>query len=141
MRVLVMVRADQESESGALPDEAILTAMTSYNEQLARAGVLLAGEGLKPSSDGVRVRFSGERTAVVNGPFAARELIAGYWLLRVGAMAEALEWAKRCPNPTGGEFELEIRPVVEAEDFGAEATPELLEREEKLRAQTEQHPR
>ena len=137
MRVMVLVKADEKSEAGVLPSEELLTAMGRYNEELVKAGVLLAGDGLHPSSKGVRVRFSGRRRTVIDGPFAeTKELIAGYWLWQVSSMEEAIEWAKRCPNPTGEESEIEIRPVLEADDFGEAFTPELREQEERLRAQS-----
>lgn len=138
MRVMVIVHADADSEAGVMPSEELLTAMGRYNEELVNAGIMLGGEGLHPSSRGARVKFSGEARSVVDGPFAeTRELIAGYWLWQVGSMDEAIEWVKRCPNPMGGESEIEIRPVFEAEDFGAEFTPELREQEERLRAKIE----
>ena len=137
MRVMVIVKASPESEAGVLPSTELLTAMGRYNEELAKAGVLLAGEGLHPSSKGKRVRFSGRERTVIDGPFAeTKELIAGFWLWQVKSMDEALEWARRCPNPMPGDSELEIRPVFEADDFGAELTPELRAQEERLRAQT-----
>jgi hypothetical protein len=136
MRVMVLVKASGESEAGVMPNEELLAAMGRYNEELVKAGVMLAGEGLRPSSKGARVRFSGDKRTVIDGPFTeAKELIAGYWLWQVASMEEAIAWAKRCPNPTGGESELEIRQVFEADDFGAEFTPELREQEERLRAQ------
>jgi hypothetical protein len=139
MRVMVIIKANKDSEAGVGPDQKILTEMGKFNEELVKAGVMLAGEGLHPSSRGKRVRFSGEQRAVIDGPFAeTKELIAGFWLWRVKSMEEAVEWVKRCPNPTGVEAEVEIRPVFEAEDFGAEFTPELREQEERLRAQIEQ---
>ena len=135
MRFMMMVRANQDTEAGVLPSEELLAAMGRYNEELVKAGVLLAGEGLQPSSKGARVRFSGEQRTVIDGPFAeTKELIAGFWLIQAKSLDEAIEWAKRCPNPMGGESEIEIRPVFEAEDFGAEFTPELREQEERLRA-------
>jgi len=134
MRVMVMVKASKESEAGVMPSEELLTEMGKYNEELVKAGVMLAGEGLHASSRGVRVKFSGDKRTVVDGPFAeAKELIAGFWLWQVKSMEEAVEWARRCPNPTGAESELEIRPVVEAEDFGESLTPELREQDERLR--------
>ncbi len=133
MRVMVLVKANKDSEAGVLPDEKLLTEMGKYNEELVKAGIMLAGEGLHPSSKGVRVRFSGEQRTVIDGPF--KELIAGFWLWQVKSMDEAIEWVKRCPNPTGVEAEIEIRPVFEEEDFGAAFTPELREQEERLRAQ------
>jgi hypothetical protein len=136
MRFMVMVRANAISESGAMPDEKILTAMGNFNEELVKAGVLLAGEGLQPSARGARVRFSGARRTVVDGPFAeAKELIAGFWILQVKSREEAIEWMKRCPNPFPGESEVEIRQLYEAEDFGAEFTPEARAQEERLRAE------
>ena len=136
MRFMIIVKADQQSEAGVLPDEKLLAAMTQYNEELVKAGIMLAGEGLHPSSKGARVRFSGTKRTVVDGPFAeAKELIAGFWLWEVRSKEEAIEWVKRCPNPTAGESEIEIRQVFEAQDFGAEFTPELREQEERLRSQ------
>ena len=137
MRFMVLVKADKNSEAGVLPDEKLLTEMGKYNEELAKAGVLLAGEGLQPSSKGARVRFSGKTRTVIDGPFAeTKELIAGFWMFQVKSKEEAIEWVKRCPNPfPGAESEIEIRQVFEAEDFGAELTPELREQEERLRAQ------
>jgi hypothetical protein len=134
MRFMVIVKASKESEAGIMPSQKLLTEMGKFNEELVKAGVMLAGDGLQPSSKGKRVRFSGEKRAVIDGPFAeTKELIAGYWLWQVRSMEEAVEWVKRCPNPHPGESEIEIRQVFEAEDFGAELTPELREREEKLR--------
>src|SRR5512132_1125443 len=139
MRFMIVVKADKNSEAGVLPDQKILTEMGKYNEELAAAGVLLAGEGLHPSSKGKRVRFSGSKRTVMDGPFAeTKELIAGFWLWQVKSMEEALEWVKRCPNPMEGGSDIEIRQVFEAEDFGAEFTPELREQEERQRAQIEQ---
>jgi hypothetical protein len=133
-----MIKADKDSEAGVMPSEQLLTDMGKYNEELVKAGVMLAGEGLHPSSKGKRVRFSGDKRTVIDGPFTeAKELIAGFWLWQVKDMDEAVEWVKRCPNPMGVESEIEIRPVFEAEDFGAEFTPELREQEERLRAQAE----
>jgi hypothetical protein len=138
MRVMVLVKASKDSEAGVMPSEKLLTEMGRFNEELVKAGVMLAGEGLHPSSKGARIKFSGAKRAVLDGPFAeTKELIAGYWLWQVKSMAEAIEWARRCPNPTGDESELEIRPLFEASDFGAEFTPELREQEERLRAQAE----
>ena len=138
MRVMVIVKADKDSEAGVMPSQELLTQMGNFNEELVKAGVMLAGEGLHPSSKGARVRFSGEKRTVIDGPFAeTKELIAGYWLWQVKSMEEAIEWVKRCPNPTGAESEVEIRPVFEAEEFGDEFTPELREQEERLRAQIE----
>ena len=136
MRVMVLIKADEDTEAGVMPSQQLLAEMGKYNEELVKAGVMLAGEGLHPSSKGKRVRFSGEKRTVIDGPFAeTKELIAGFWLWQVKSMDEAIEWVKRCPNPTGVESEIEIRPVFEAEDFGPEFTPELREREERLRAQ------
>lgn len=136
MRVMVIVKASPESEAGQMPSEQLLADMGRYNEELVKAGVMLAGEGLHPTSKGVRVRFSGDRRTVVDGPFSeTKELIAGFWLWQVRSMEEAIEWVRRCPNPHPGDSEIEIRPVFEAEDFGAEFTPELREQEERLRAQ------
>ena len=137
MRFMVMVKATKDSESGAMPDEKLLAEKGKFNEELVKAGVMLAGEGLQPSSKGARVRFSGAKRTVIDGPFAeTKELIAGYWLWQVKSKAEAIEWVKRCPNPfIGIDSEIEIRQVFEAEDFGAEFTPELREQEERLRAQ------
>ena len=138
MRVMVIVKANKDTEKGALPDEKLLTEMGRYNEELVKAGVLLSMEGLHPSSKGARVRFSGTKRTVVDGPFTeAKELIAGFWLWQVKSMAEAIEWVRRCPNPTGTEAEIEIRQVFEAEDFGAEFTPELREQEERVLQQAE----
>ncbi len=136
MRFMVLVKADKNTEAGVLPDEKLLTAMGKYNEELVKAGVLLAGEGLHPSSKGARVRFSGAKRTVIDGPFAeTKELVAGFWLWNVKSKEEAIEWVKRCPNPTGVEAEIEIRQVFEAEDFGPAFTPDLREQEERLRAQ------
>ena len=138
MRFMVLVKADKNTEAGALPDEKLLTEMGKFNEELAKAGVMLAGEGLHPSSKGARVHFSGAKRTVIDGPFAeTKELVAGYWLWKVKSKEEAIEWVKRCPNPTGAEAEIEIRQVFEAEDFGPAFTPELREQEARLRAQTE----
>jgi hypothetical protein len=136
MRVMVIVKATADSENGVMPTTEELTAMGQFNEELVKAGVMLAGEGLHPSVKGKRIRFSGKDRTVIDGPFAeTKELIAGFWLWQVKDMDEAVAWARRCPNPMRGESELEIRPVFEAEDFGAELTPELREQEERLRAQ------
>ena len=136
MRFMMMVKANQDSEAGVMPGEEILTAMGRFNEELVKAGVLLAAEGLQSSSKGARVRFSGPKRTVIDGPFSeTKELIAGFWMIQVKSLAEAIEWVKRCPNPFEGESEIEIRRVFEAEDFGAEFTPELREQEERLRAQ------
>jgi hypothetical protein len=143
MRFMVIVKADGQSEAGVLPDEKLLAEMTRYNEELARAGVLVAGEGLHPSSKGARVKFVGDRRIVTDGPFAeTKELVAGFWILEVKSREEAIAWVKRAPNPfPGTESEVEIRQVFEAEDFGEALTPELREREEKLRAETERRTR
>ncbi len=136
MRVMVIVKANKDSEAGILPSTEILTKMGKYNEELVKAGVMLAGEGLQASSKGKRVRFSGEKPTVIDGPFTeTKELIAGFWLWQVRSMEEAVEWLKR--SPFGGGAEIEIRQVFEAEDFGAQLTPELKEREERLRQQVE----
>jgi len=138
MRFMILIKADKNSEAGVIPDEKLLTEMGKFNEELVKAGVMLAGEGLHPSSKGARVKFSGAKRIVTDGPFTeARELIAGFWLWQVKSKEEAIEWVKRCPNPMPGvESEIEIRQVFEAEDFGPELTPELREQEERLRAQT-----
>ena len=137
MRFMIIVKATKDSEAGVMPSEQLLTEMGKFNEELVNAGVMLAGEGIQPSSKGARVKFSGKQRAVIDGPFAeTKELIAGYWLWQVTSKAEAIEWVKRCPNPMPGESEIEIRQVFEAEDFGAEFTPELREQEERLRAET-----
>ena len=137
MRFMVMVKATKDSEAGVLPDEKPLADMGKFNEELAKAGVLLAGEGLQPSSKAARVRFSGAKRTVIDGPFAeTKELVAGFWLWQAKSKEEAIDWVKRCPNPfPGTESEIEIRQVFEAEDFGAEFTPELRKQEERLRAQ------
>jgi hypothetical protein len=136
MRFMIVIKADENSEAGILPDERLLTEMGKFNEELVKAGVMLAGEGLHPSSKGARVKFKGDQRTVIDGPFAeTKELIAGFWLWQVSSKEEAIEWVKRCPNPMGVESVIEIRQVFEAEDFGAEFTPELREQEERLRAQ------
>ncbi len=136
MRVMVIIKANKDTEAGVMPSEQLLTEMGNFNEELVKAGIMLAGEGLHPSSKGARVRFSGSKRSVIDGPFAeTKELIAGFWLWQVKSMDEALEWVKRCPNPTGTDSEVEIRQVFEAEDFGAEFTPELREQEKRLWAQ------
>jgi len=137
MRFMVMVKATKDSEAGVLPDQKLLAEMGKFNEELVKAGVMLAGEGLQASSKGARVRFSGSKRTVIDGPFAeTKELVAGFWMWQVKSLAEAIEWVKRCPNPMPGqESEIEIRQVFEAEDFGAEFTPELKKQEERLRAQ------
>jgi hypothetical protein len=139
MRVMVIIKATKNSEAGVMPSEKLLAEMGRFNEELVKAGVMLAGEGLHPSSRGKRVRFSGGKKSVVDGPFPeTKELIAGYWLWQVKSMEEAVEWVRRCPDPMPGEeSELEIRPVFEAEDFGSELTPELRAQEERLRAEVE----
>jgi hypothetical protein len=136
MRFMVMVRATKESEAGVLPSEALLRAMGKYNEELVKAGIMLDGEGLQPSSKGARIRFSGDKRSVVDGPFVeTKELIAGFWIWQCRSKEEAIEWVKRCPNPMPGESEIEIRQVSEAEDFGEEFTDELRERERLLSEQ------
>lgn len=137
MRFMVMVKATKDSEAGVMPDQKLLADMGKFNEELVKAGVMLAGEGLHPSSKGARVRFSGRKRTVIDGPFAeTKELVAGYWLWQVGSKEEAIEWVKRCPDPfPGQDAEIEIRQVFEAEDFGTEFTPELRAQEERVRAQ------
>jgi hypothetical protein len=136
MRFMVLIKANADSEAGVMPSEELLTAMGKYNEELVKAGVMLAGEGLHPSARGARIHFSGAERTVVDGPFAeTKELIAGFWLWQVKSKEEAIEWVKRCPNPLEGESEIELRQVFEADDFGPELTPELREQEERLRAQ------
>jgi hypothetical protein len=139
MRFMVMVKATKESEAGAMPTEKLLTEMSKFNEELVKAGAMLAGEGLHPSSKGARIRFSGNKRTVIDGPFAeTKELVAGFWLLQLKSKQEAIEWMKRCPNPfENGESEIEIRQVFEAEDFGAEFTPELRAQEDRLRAEVD----
>ena len=138
MRVMVMVKATEQSEAGHMPSTELLEAMGRYNEELVKAGVMLAGEGLHPTARGARVRFDGASRTVVDGPFAeTKELVAGFWLWQVRSMDEAIEWVRRCPNPHEGPCEIEIRPVFEAEDFGAAFTPELREQEQRLRGATE----
>src|SRR6188508_3192804 len=138
MRFMILLKADKNTEAGVLPDEKLLTEMTKYNEELVKAGVMLAGEGLQPSSKGARVKFSGTKRTVIDGPFPeTKELIAGYWIWKVKSKEEAIEWVKRCPNPHAGESEIEIRQIFESEDFGAEFTPELRAQEDRLRAQIE----
>ncbi|MBH2074621.1 MAG: YciI family protein [Pseudomonadales bacterium] len=144
MRFMIIVKASTDSEAGVLPSEELMTAMGNYNEELAKAGILIDCDGLQPSSKGARVRFSGEQRTVIDGPFAqTRELIAGYWIWEVKSKQEAIDWVKRCPNPMPGtdaeiEIEIEIRPVYSAEDFGEEFTPELREQEERVRAQVKE---
>ncbi|MHC8401262.1 YciI family protein [Pseudomonas sp. MDT1-17] len=137
MRFMIIVKASQDSEAGVMPSEELMTAMGNYNEELVKAGILIECDGLQPSSKGARVRFSGDQRTVIDGPFAeTKELIAGYWLWNLKSKQEAIDWVKRCPNPMPGtDAEIEIRQVFEAEDFGAEFTPELREQEERLRAQ------
>ena len=137
MRFMVIVKASPDSEAGVMPDEAMLTAMGNYNEELAKAGVILAGEGLHPTSRGARVRFSGKKRTVIDGPFTeTKELIAGFWIWQLNSLQEAIDWLKRCPNPHPGESEVEIRQIFEAEDFGAEFTPELRAQEDRILAQS-----
>lgn len=139
MRFMIIVKATKESEAGVMPGEQLLTAMGKFNEELMKAGILLAGDGLHPSAKGARVKFSGSTRTVIDGPFAeTKELIAGYWLWQVKSKDDAIAWVKRCPNPHEGESVIEIRQVFEAEDFGAAFTPELREQEERIRAQAEQ---
>lgn len=138
MRVIVFVKATKDSEAGVMPSQQLLTEMGKFNEELVKAGVMLAGEGLHPSSKGKRIRFSGKTRTVIDGPFAeTKELIAGYWLWQVKSIEEAVAWVKRCPNPHNEESEIEIRPVFEPEDFGEAFTPELRQQEERIRAQAE----
>ena len=136
MRVMVMIKANGETEGGVMPSEQMLREMGAFNEELVKSGVMMSGEGLKPSSEGARVTFSGSQRVVTDGPFAeTKELVAGFWIWKVKSLDEAIAWAKRIPNPTGEDGIVEIRPIVEAEDFGAEFTPELGEHEERLRAE------
>jgi hypothetical protein len=138
MRFMILVKATKDSEAGVMPDQALLAEMGKFNEELVKAGVMLAGEGLHPSSKGARVKFSGTTRTVIDGPFAeTKELIAGYWIWKVKSKEEAIEWVKRCPNPHPGDSEIEIRQVFESEDFGAEFLPEMRARAERLRAQIE----
>lgn len=140
MRCMVIVKADDDTEAGVLPSRELLEAMTRFNEELVRAGVMLAGDGLQPSARGARVIFEGDRRRVVDGPFSeTEELVAGYWLWQVRSLEEAIEWAKRCPNPTGESSQLEIRPVYEPDDFGDEFTPDLRARDARLRTASGQH--
>lgn len=135
MRFMVIVKASKDSEAGVMPSQQLLTEMGKFNEELVKAGIMLAGEGLQPSSKGVRVRFSGDKRTVIDGPFPeTKELIAGYWIWKCKSLQEAIEWVKRCPNPMREDSDIEIRQIFEAEDFGAEFTPELREQEERLRA-------
>ncbi|MCH7344464.1 YciI family protein [Pelomonas sp. CA6] len=139
MRVMVIIKATPDSEAGQMPSEQLLTEMGRFNEELVQAGLLLAGDGLHPSSRGARVRFSGRERQVIDGPFAeTKELIAGYWIWKVESLQQAVEWVKRCPNPMEGESEIEIRPLFEMEDFGAAMSAELIEQDERLRAKIEQ---
>ena len=139
MRVVVMVKANEDSEAGIPPSTELLTEMGKFNEELVKAGIMLDGEGLHPSSKGVRIQFSGDERSVVDGPFAeTKELVAGYWVWQVRDLDEAIEWAKRCPNPTGAEGVLELRPVFELDDFGDNVTPEVRERDERLRSQLQE---
>jgi len=139
MRVMVMVKATEESEAGVMPGEQLLTDMMKFNEELVNAGVMLAGEGLHPSSKAKRVRFSGAKRTVIDGPFPeTKELIAGYWIWKVKSIEEAVEWVKRCPNPMNSESDIDIRPIFEAEDFGAELTPKLKEQEDRLRSKIDE---
>jgi hypothetical protein len=141
VRFMILIKADKNTEAGALPDEKLLTEMGKFNEELVKAGVMLAGEGLHPSSKGARVKFSGAKRTVIDGPFAeTKELVAGFWLWQVKSKEEAIAWVKRCPNPTGQEAEIEIRQVFESDDFGAEFTPELRDQEERLRAKIASKP-
>jgi hypothetical protein len=139
MRFMILIKATKDTEAGALPDQKMLAEMGKFNEELVKAGVMLAGEGLQPSSKGARVKFSGGKRTVIDGPFAeTKELICGFWVWQVKSKEEAIEWVKRCPNPHNEDTEIEIRQIFEAEDFGAEFTPELREQEERLRAQMAQ---
>lgn len=139
MKVIVMVKASPESEAGVMPSEQLLTEMGKFNEELVNAGIMLAGEGLQPSSKGARVRFSGKNRAVTDGPFAeTKELVAGFWIWQVKSLEEAIEWVKRCPNPMESDSEIEIRPIFEMEDFGDALTPELREQEKRLQIKVEQ---
>ena len=135
MRFMILIKADKNSEAGIMPDEKLLSEMAKFNEELLKAGIMLAGEGLHPSSKGARVRFSGSKRTVIDGPFDSKDLVAGFWLWQVKSKEEAIEWVKRCPNPMPGESEIEIRQVFETEDFGPELTPELREQEDRMRAQ------
>lgn len=138
MRFMIIIKADKNTEAGVMPDEKLFTEMGKFNEELVNAGIMLAGDGLQPSSKGARVKFSGDKRTVVDGPFPeTKELIAGFWIWKVKSKEEAIEWVKRCPNPTGAESEIEIRQLFDMEDFGAELTPELRAREERLRAKIE----
>lgn len=138
MRFMILIKANKDTEAGVMPSEQLLAEMGKFNEELVKAGIMLAGEGLHPSSRGARVNFSGDKRTVVDGPFTeTKELIAGFWMWRCNSLAEAIEWAKRCPNPTGADGQIEIRQVFEAEDFGAEFTPELRAQEDRIRQEAE----
>lgn len=138
MRFMIIIKADKNTEAGVMPDEKLFTEMGKFNEELVNAGIMLAGDGLHPSSKGARVKFSGDKRTVVDGPFPeTKELIAGFWIWKVKSKEEAIEWVKRCPNPTGAESEIEIRQLFDMEDFGDELTPELRAQEERLRAKIE----
>lgn len=138
MRFMIIIKADKNTEAGVMPDEKLFTEMGNFNEELVNAGIMLAGDGLHPSSKGARVRFSGDKRTVIDGPFPeTNQLIAGFWIWKVKSKEEAIEWVKRCPNPTGAESEIEIRQIFDMEDFGAELTPELRAQEERLRAKME----
>jgi hypothetical protein len=138
MKFMVLVKANKDTEAGVMPSTELLEAMGNYNEELVKAGIMKDGDGLHPTSKGARVRFSGKERTVIDGPFTeSKELIAGYWLWEAGSLQEAIKWAKKCPNPTGEESELEIRQIFDADDFGEALTPELREQEERLRAQAE----
>lgn len=138
MRFMIIIKADKNAEAGVMPDEKLFTEMGKFNEELVNAGIMLAGDGLQPSSKGARVKFSGDKRTVIDGPFPeTKELIAGFWIWKVKSKEEAIEWVKRCPNPTGAESEIEIRQLFDMEDFGAELTPELRAQEERLRAKIE----
>jgi hypothetical protein len=138
MRFMAIIMADKNSESGQMPSEQVLTEMSKYNDELIKAGVMVGGEGLQPTSKGARIKFSGKKTTVVDGPFAeAKELVAGFWIWKVKSKEEAIEWARRCPNPEGAESVIELRQIFETEDFGAELTPELRAKEERQRAEVE----
>ena len=138
MRFMIIIKADKNTEAGVMPDEKLFAEMGKFNEELVNAGIMLAGDGLQPSSKGARVKFSGDKRTVIDGPFPeTKELIAGFWIWKVKSKEEAIEWVKRCPNPTGAESEIEIRQLFDMEDFGAELTPELRAQEERLRAKIE----
>lgn len=138
MRFMIIIKADKNTEAGVMPDEKLFIEMGNFNEELVNAGIMLAGDGLHPSSKGARVRFSGDKRTVIDGPFPeTNQLIAGFWIWKVKSKEEAIEWVKRCPNPTGAESEIEIRQIFDMEDFGAELTPELRAQEERLRAKME----